>query len=295
MLHECRSLLDASIPRDRGLALNKHDSHRPKREPPRGILHVPAALPVGGHSRYPPAEALAPFVEHYWTVEWDLAAPQTAETLPHPSVHIVLEADRAEVYGVMRGRFTRTLRGQGRVIGIKFRPGGFRAFVASPVAEFTDRKLPLQQVFGLAAAEPEQQALAQRDHRQAIAVLEAFLLQCAPRPDPSIAVASQICERIAADRAIVRVEQVAAAFAIGVRKLQRLFGDYVGVSPKWVIQRYRLHEAAARMATGAAIDWPDIALELGYADQAHFIRDFKKLVGRSPGDYLRNLTGPARD
>jgi len=68
-----------------------------------------------------------------------------------------------------------------------------------------------------------------------------------------------------------------------------LFDDYVGVSPKWVIQRYRLHEAAERIARGGVEDFADLALELGYADQAHFIRDFKKLVGRSPAEYARSL------
>jgi len=266
----------------------------PKHEPPRGILNIPAARTMLGHWRYHASADLAPFVEHYWTVEWDLAEPQTPETLPHPCVHIALEADRAEVHGVMRGRFTRLLQGKGRVLGIKFRPGGFRPFVTGPVADFTDRRLPLHQVFGEPATGLAQRALAQRDHAEAIAVLEAFLRQRRPQPDPAIAFAGAICGRIAGDRAIARVEQVAAAFDIGARRLQRLFGEYVGVSPKWVIQRYRLHEAAARMAAGGAIDWPDIALELGYADQAHFIRDFKKLVGRSPADYLAALTGRER-
>jgi AraC-like DNA-binding protein len=78
-------------------------------------------------------------------------------------------------------------------------------------------------------------------------------------------------------------------FGLGLRKLQRLFDDYVGVSPKWVIQRYRLHEAAERIAAGRVADFADLALELGYADQAHFNRDFKKLVGRSPAEYARSL------
>jgi AraC-like DNA-binding protein len=56
-----------------------------------------------------------------------------------------------------------------------------------------------------------------------------------------------------------------------------------------VIQRYRLVDAAERVATGTVIHWADLAVELGYADQAHFIRDFKKLVGRSPADYARSI------
>jgi AraC-like DNA-binding protein len=68
------------------------------------------------------------------------------------------------------------------------------------------------------------------------------------------------------------------------RTLQRLFREYVGVSPKWVLQRVRLHEAAERMAGGEG-DWPRLALELGFFDQAHFIKAFKAVIGLTPGDY----------
>ena len=63
------------------------------------------------------------------------------------------------------------------------------------------------------------------------------------------------------------------------------FTGGVGVSPKWVLQRYRLHEAAERIAEGRDGDWAATALELGYFDQAHFIRDFKALIGASPAQY----------
>ncbi len=50
-------------------------------------------------------------------------------------------------------------------------------------------------------------------------------------------------------------------------------------------QRYRMHEAAEKIAEGRAGDMGDLALRLGYFDQAHFIRDFKAIVGRPPGQY----------
>jgi AraC-like DNA-binding protein len=75
------------------------------------------------------------------------------------------------------------------------------------------------------------------------------------------------------------------------RTLQRLFARYVGVSPKWVIQRYRLHEAAERLAAGELIHQAELALDLGYSDQAHFVRDFKSIVGVSPAAYARAARG----
>jgi AraC-like DNA-binding protein len=54
-----------------------------------------------------------------------------------------------------------------------------------------------------------------------------------------------------------------------------------------VIRRYRLHEVTARMAAGGAIDWAALAADLGYADQGHFIRDFKRMFGEPPTWYAQ--------
>ena len=69
------------------------------------------------------------------------------------------------------------------------------------------------------------------------------------------------------------------------RTLQRLFADYVGVSPKWVMRRARLHEAAERADSGEPVDWTSLASDLGYADQAHLTRDFTVTIGVPPSRY----------
>jgi AraC-like DNA-binding protein len=73
------------------------------------------------------------------------------------------------------------------------------------------------------------------------------------------------------------------------RTLQRLFDRYVGASARWVIKRYRVYEALESMRPGAPIEWAALAQDLGYFDQAHFINDFKKLVGCLPSEYVRPL------
>nr|WP_286672575.1 helix-turn-helix domain-containing protein [Cohnella hashimotonis] len=74
---------------------------------------------------------------------------------------------------------------------------------------------------------------------------------------------------------------------LSVRSLQRLLDRYIGVSPKWILQRFRLQEAAERIRQGGAADWSALAADLGYYDQAHFIRDFKSVVGQTPDAYAR--------
>ena len=272
---------------------------RPKLIQPRGILHHSVELGAPGYGRYWPADDLAPFVEHFWTVAWDVAEPEVHEVLPHPSVQLVLEEGNSRVGGVPTGRFTRRLEGRGRVLGTKFRPGGFRPFLGRPVSSLTDRTMTLDEIFGPEGLELETRALACADPREGFEVVQEFLLGFDPVPDPAIELVGRIAERAATDRDITRVDHLVKEFALSTRKLQRLFDEYVGVTPKWIIQRYRLHEAAERIAAGTTTDGATLAQDLGYADQAHFIRDFKKLVGTSPAEYARafraggGLTAPS--
>src|SRR6185312_10327542 len=109
-----------------------------------------------------------------------------------------------------------------------------------------------------------------------------------PTPDARIATLNQIVARIAEEREITSVDDVLAHGdipAMSRRTLQRLFREYIGVGPKWVIRRFRLHEAAERIDAGGSVDWARVAVELGYADQTHFIKDFKAIVGKTPTEY----------
>jgi len=259
---------------------------RDKTDPPRSILHVRASE-LAGVARYWPSQDLEPFVEDHWVARWD--RPDTAETVPQPCVHLVLQAGASQVVGISRSRFTRVLEGSGRILGTKFRPGAFRAFLDRPAWRFTDEALPLASVFGPAARTLETRVLAREDDRESFAVVEDFLRQLRPVSDEAMVLAGRIVARIAGDRGIRRVELLTQEFGIGARALQRLFREYVGIGPKWVVQSQRLLDAADRATQGTVTDWADVALELGYADQAHLIRDFRRLVGRSPADYTRHV------
>lgn len=269
-------------------------SAAPKSEPPRGVLARRAAPPGFRHARYHPSASLAPLVEHHWVVAWDLRGrpPHVQRTLPFPSVHWVTEPEGSFVYGVPEGRFTRVLEGEGRVLGVKFRPGVFRALARRPVIELTGLVLPAQEVFGPGVVELARALREIPDSRSCddarVAAAESFLVALRPTLDDAAVLVRDLVERVAVDRSIVRVDALAAHAGARPRTLQRLFREHVGVSPKWVIRRFRLHEAVERADAGERVDWAALALDLGYSDQPHFVRDFKALVGRTPATYARD-------
>lgn len=259
---------------------------------PRGVVEGTSLQRHSPAGRYVPEGPLADLVEHVWTVAWDLRdqPAQTRETLPHPSVHLVIEAGRSGLAGIHTARFVRTLEGRGRVLGVKFHPGCFRPFWTGPVGELADRVLSMSSAFGTAGEKMEAEVLAcGEDEAAGVAAAEAFLLERLPPPDPKAQLARRIVARILEDRDLNQAEVVAREAGMSLRSLQRLFHEYVGVSPKWVIQRYRLHEAMERLEADRPVDLPALALALGYFDQAHFIKAFRTFLGRTPASYTRTL------
>ncbi|GAB3913067.1 helix-turn-helix domain-containing protein [Kibdelosporangium lantanae] len=220
-----------------------------------------------------PAPDLAMWVARFWTVEWSYERPYRQLVVPYPNVHLSCANGVAVVSGVSSGHGVKELAGVGRVFGVAFRPGCFRPFLGRSVSLVTDRELPMADVFDGAPDEWE------------VPAVEAFLRRNAPEPDPRAELAAAVVERITASPEIMRVDTLAERFDMTVRQLQRLFAENVGVGPKWVIRRYRLREVTERMAQGSATDWAGLAADLGYADQAHFTRDFTAMFGESPTTY----------
>jgi AraC-like DNA-binding protein len=258
----------------------------------RGILRPEAVGERFTLQRRPPPDDLAQLIEHHWLVTWDLRGrgDHTSEVLPHPSVHLVFEPTGGAIYGVSRSRYVRRLNGAGWALGTKFRPGGFRPFASGPVSALTGRVLGLEQLFDAAGNRLEQRCLAAERPADALADVHAFLRGRLPAPagaDPDLALVGRLARAMERAQPGTKLTDIARTHSVSARTIQRLFAEYVGVGPKWVLQRYRLHEALAQLHAGSDTDWARFALGLGYYDQAHFVRDFRALVGRTPAQYAR--------
>jgi AraC-like DNA-binding protein len=254
----------------------------------RGILY---RLPAGefAHARVAPPPDLADRIEHFWRVRWNLEGlpARVQETLPHPNVHIVVEPESSAAWGVHTGRWTRVLDGHSQAFGIKFRPGTFRGVFGRPVSELADQSLPIGALFGADAVVLNE--VLDCEDAEAVTLASDFLRARLPALDEPARLASRIVDCAAEDLELHSADALARRFDMSLRTLQRLFNDCVGVGPKWVIKRYRMHEAVARVQAGQAVSWAALAQDLGYFDQAHFSADFRRLVGETPGDYARAM------
>lgn len=226
------------------------------------------------HGSAAPAAALAGWVERYWWASWDYPEPYRQLVVPYPQVHLTFQDGRGRVQGVCTGHQVRELVGRGAVFGVAFRPGAFRPFLGGPVSALTDRVVDAAgSLRGPWPDPPTPEAV------------DAFLLDRAPEPDPRAEQAVAAVRLVAEDRGLHRVDDLAARLGSGVRQVQRLFAEHVGVGPKWTIRRYRLHEVTERLDRGETVDWAALAADLGFADQAHLVRDFRSIFGEPPTRY----------
>ncbi len=258
---------------------------------------VRRVLPAGKmrHARRQPPKALAPWIAHFWMIQWDLreCEPQLVENLPHPNVHVIFEEDGAVVSGVQTRKFSRVIGGNSQVFGAKFRAGRFRPFLGEAVSTLADRVVPARRVFGKEVEALRALLVGSAEEAEKLKAAGEFFLARTPDPDETSALAERLVNSILNEPKIKTVDDLVAHAGIGKRSLQRIFNEYVGVSPKWVIRRYRLHDVMERLNFGAQPDWAQLALELGYFDQAHLINDFKSILGYSPTQYQKLVANPS--
>ena len=254
--------------------MSSNTRYDPAAGPARGILRAALAPGALSHARRSPADELSPWILHYWMVEWDLGLgdEQTVETLPHPNVQLVFSSEdgAALVHGVHTSKFSRQLAGRARVVGVKFRAGGFFPFLQAPVASLRGKTIPATRVFGADAVRLHPVLTGESPEENRVERANAFFLRRVPERDADGELAAKLVETILNSPDTGSVKELSACTGLSARSLQRLFQQYVGASPKWVIRRYRLHELVERLNSGERRDWASVAAELGYFDQSHF-------------------------
>jgi AraC-like DNA-binding protein len=238
--------------------------------------------------RLAPSPGLEAYVGYHWYVGWDLDHPHQQQVVPQPFVHVVAEEGRLLVHGVSREPFFRTLSGAGHALGAAFHPGGFRPFLRRSVGTLCDVVVPAGELFDLDDRPVGQRILDTSDVPVVAEALESYLLALAPEPDPAVDQVRDLVRLAEEDRSVIRAEQLAGHGSMSLRSLQRLFSEYVGVGPKWVIARWRILDAAAAAHSGEPVDWAALAVDLGFSDQAHLTRAFTAVVGTPPVTYERD-------
>jgi AraC-like DNA-binding protein len=255
---------------------------------PEAILRPKAGRRAFDVERLLPCPDLAEFVDYYWLVRWHVPQPFDQQVVPQPRVHVAAEQDRLLVHGVSRRPFLRSLSGSGHVLGAAFHAGGFRPLLKRSVGSVSEGVQPGLDVLGVDDRTAAAVVLGTDDTATMVHALEEYLLATEPARDPAGREVTCLVAHAEQRTDVVRAEQLARHAGVSLRSLQRLFTEYLGIGPKWVIQRYRILDAAAATHSGQPVDWAALAHRLGFSDQAHLTRVFAQVVGTPPATYQRD-------
>ena len=240
----------------------------------------------------PPPE-LALLVESFWVGRWDLPpdAPHTTRLLGDPCVHVVLADDRSgrppeRLVGVWTELWENTLAEKGVVRAAKLRAGAAGALlddassIRNQIVALPDRFASVPDRSGLGPDPADDHAMVER-------LADWLCTTLSPRFLTRAAI--DACERIRSERGIRRVADLARALGRSERSVQKLFRVHVGAGPKFLIRRHRLQEAALRLERGDDLSLAELAHHLGYADQAHFARDWRAAVSMSATRFAKSV------
>jgi AraC-like DNA-binding protein len=268
------------------------------------------------YREYAPSPHLAPVIDRFWTLEGhacDLSA-DLQPVLPDGRSEVILHFgdpfERVEPDGVatrqpaimFAGQLTArlVLRPTGRVavLGVRFHADGAPAIIAAPQDDLAGRTIAIESVSAALARELTRVRDVVGSPSEAVSAVEDRLTRLL-RPDRLDVRVRAVVNAIRQRRGRVSIDALATRAGVTRRHLERRFGQLVGVSPKRLARIARFQHAlgllerplerddATRRGTIAAV-------ECGYADQAHFIRDFRDLAGCPPGEHLlrhAELTG----
>jgi AraC-like DNA-binding protein len=258
----------------------------------RGVVGRAASTSVFDLERWAPSDATARFVEHFWSVRWDLRGqdPFDSTVVTFPSMHVTHEwgddsprhgfrLPNTLVQGVVERVFHTKISERGAVVGARFQPGGFTARFGRDAGAFTGRVQPVDdELFGGPIHLDD-------DVDAASSRMDDLIGAYSGELDPTYVQLMVLVDRIRDDDRLHRVEQVMRQSPWSARTTQRVFRRYVGVPIKWVLCRYRLQQAALEIESHPGVDHADLAVRLGWCDQAHFINDFRAMLGTTPGEY----------
>lgn len=248
--------------------------------------------------------SLSRYVNNYWEVEGAIGHVRE-KVLPTADVVLIFNlgdvqhlVDRdndsvetafhnAFVSG-MQERFLITASHQKSwLCGMRLTPFGAYKLFRTPMGDVSNQVLHLEDLHGSRSLGFTDSLRNAGSPEMRFAMLDRYLAErfaTTAEPSPEVVWA---WDRLLATSGAARIADLATDIGWSRKHLRARFLEHVGLSPKTVARVMRFHYALQRIGAATKVNWATLASDCGYADQAHFNRDFRDFAGASPESYLR--------
>lgn len=221
-----------------------------------------------------PSPAWASVIECFWTLRADGTEPPH-RVMPDGCADILLGATLDAVGPMTTWRDHPLETGQ-ELTGVRFRPGRWTGVLGVPGERILDATVPLDELWGSRADALRERLVNAASAEERVEVFQSVL----PHPGEAGPVERAIAFLERAE-GCAGVEDLADEAGMSARQFRRVCLEKTGLTPKLLARVLRFRNAAARVH--AAQSAAALALDCGYYDQAHLIRDFHEFAGRTPG------------
>lgn len=176
------------------------------------------------------------------------------------------------------------------IIGVGFYPHTMPIFCSVPAKEFTNEYLPATAIWGKVVAELQAQMAEAKNIYKAVELVQRFLLQHLVNFsfNSKTQYTTHLVAQILQHKGQIDLKRMANDMGISLRYIERLFQFYVGLRPTQFMRIVRFLNTIKAVNTNQFKHLTDLSYALGYADQSHFIRDFKAFTGMAPRQYFKN-------
>jgi len=236
-----------------------------------------------------PAPALRSHVDRIWTNTFQ--GPVALDVVPDGCIDVYWTGSGLRIAGPNTEVVTVTTAAAADLAGVRFHPGVAARWLGVPATELLDRHLPLADLWGRRATAGLSDRLARaRTATAAAALLEQSLIarlhQVAPADPIADATVAAMCRAGRASKGVV--SDLVAEFGWSERTLRRHCHDAFGYGPKTLERILRFQRFLHLLPTGRA-PLAALAIDAGYADQAHLAREVRRLSGQSPSKLMADL------
>lgn len=254
------------------------------------------------YQEFQPCPALRPFVECYWLHEFEVSGMQDSPVqrcMPFGALELILHLDdncahvmregiwqklpRAFLVGLYRETVHWKAVGSGRKFGIRLKPEALIQLFRIPVGAMFNQYTDLDSFFGKGVNKLIDDVYSVPEIADVISYTEKFLTQHFSNLSTERTYLAEATRMIRQAKGNVSIEVLSEQLNISKRQLERGFKDAYGTSPKLYQRIVRFRNAyESFQQTSTAPNWLDVSYNFGYADQAHFIRDFKEFSDDVP-------------
>lgn len=250
-----------------------------------------------------PIRPLSKFVDTFWLYEGDAKQHKTQRILPTGTLELVINLQQDELRfhdaersgncarfsgAIVSGAHGRGLTpvGESSIIGVHFKPGGAFPFLGVPADELADTHVDLETLWGSSIARLRERLCEARTSTERFQLLQhALLSRLSDGVEKHHAVSTALAI-FGKNHAGSRVSEAAKYVGLSQRRFIQVFKAEVGLTPKLFSRIQRFQQTRTFIHQNTSIKWADLAIDLGYFDQSHLIREFLEFSGLSPTDYI---------